>query len=192
MTDLIIGHAHGTHLFCQLGSHIKCSVAKRSQSGRVAVMCYPDPYYSPSYLGLILFSHLLPRTKKKLLELGLAGSTQWGTAPESFYRAERVQIRCNLPSSQQGQLPPTHKHKHTHTPSTIQKHFVFQRLTFSSRLVFFLLNFFFFLVASSQAANQAGSQQMWQALVCRTAGCVSPVKNSASSLVQQNRTYCSH
>lgn len=99
MTDLIIGHAQNPPVLPALLSHnVQCCQVLTVWAGGT---CWggsnvlPRSLYSPSYLGLILFSHLLPRTKK-LLKFGPAGSAQWGTAPESFYRAKRVQIRCNL------------------------------------------------------------------------------------------------
>lgn len=153
MTDLIIGHTQGTHLFCQLCSHIKCSVAKRSQSGRVAhvgvaVMCYPDPYIVPA-IWIWFCSLIRCQEQKKLLKLGPAESTQWGTAPESFYRAMKVQIRCNLPFV--ANSPPTRQSP----PRPPSKHFVFQRLTFSSCLVFFLLSFF---KSYKQPGSKSGRQ----------------------------------
>lgn len=161
MTDLIIGHAQNPPVLPALLSHkVQSCQALTVWAGGT---CWggsnvlPRSLYSPSYLDLILFSHLLPRTKKKLLKLGPAGSAQWGTAPESFYRAKRVQIRCNLPFV--AKSPPTQ--------TTVQNILFFNDSHFpvawSSSFPIFLK------VARSQAANQAGSQQMWQALVCRTA-----------------------
>lgn len=79
------------------------------------------------------------------------------------------------------------------TPTTIQNILFFNNSHFpvawSSSSPFF---FFFFRFASSQAANQAGCQQMWQALyaglqhierMCFTS------KEFGQLLLQQNRTY---
>lgn len=143
MADLIIGHAHGTHLFLQFCSQIKCSAAKCSQLGQVAhvgvaLMCYPDPCTVPAIW--VWFCSLICCQD----ETNSTGSTQWGAAPESFYKAEREKIRCNAP------LSPTPNHPHQHP-----KHFVIQPLTFSSRLVFFLS---LFSLSCKQPGNKSGKQ----------------------------------
>lgn len=187
MTDLIIGHIQGTHLFCQSCSHIKCTVAKLSQSTWAGGTCWggnnvlPRSLYSSSDLGLILFSYLLPRAKeeekKSCSSLARLDVLNGALHLKPFYR---VQIRCNFPlvaNPPINKVIPPYPHFTDHHP----KHFVFQRLTFSSRLVLFLPNFFFLDLQAArqkirQAASRCGSVQD-----CSTRrGCASPVKNLVS------------
>lgn len=169
MTDLIIGHAHETHLFCQLCSCVKRIVAKCSQServahGGVAVMCYTDPHIVPA-IWVWFCSLICCQVEKNVCSCSSAGSTQWGTAPESFYR---VQIRCNLRFVAKSLLQ-----------RAASKTFCFSSAHFFQSLNSLPPNFFNLRKKKLKAENQAGSQQMWQA--CRVQrGCVSPTKNSVS------------
>lgn len=105
MTDLIIEHAHGNPPVLPASLAQESVALPSAPSGRVAhvgvaVMCYPDPHIVPAiwaWFASLICCQEQKKKKKKLLELGPAGSAQWGTAPESFYRAKRVQIRWNLP-----------------------------------------------------------------------------------------------
>lgn len=140
----------------------------------------PRSPYSPRYLGLILFSHLLPRTKK-LLKLGLAGSTQWGTTPESFYRANRVQIRSNLPPPPRPTPPPPQPPSKTFCFSTTH---IFQSSSFP----------IFFLQAARQQIRQAASRcgrPLCAGLPHLERMCFTS-KEFGQLLLQQNRTYWSH
>ena len=187
MTDLIIEHAHGNPPVLPASLSQESAALPSAPSGRVAhvgvaVMCYPDPYIVPAIWAWFCSLICCQEQKKKLLELGPAGSAQWGTAPESFYRAKRVQIRCNLPFVADSP-PHTHTHSNRHP-----KHFVFQRLTFSSRPLLFLPNFFFFFFfffffwTCKQPGSKSGRQPADVAGPCvqdcsAQKGCVSPVKN---------------
>lgn len=137
MTDLITRHAHATHLFCQLCSHIKRSVAKRSQSGRVAhvgvaVMSYPDPYIVPSISWSDSALSSAAKNKKKSVS-SLAWTDPLNAAPESFYRG---QIRCNPCSTPTTTTTEANQHRPPSKTFTFSTTHIFQSPDLPSQFVF--------------------------------------------------------
>ena len=191
MTDLIIEHAHGNPPVLPASLAQESAALPSAPSGRVAhvgvaVMCYPDPHIVPAiwawFCSLICCQE--QKKKKKFLELSPAGSAQWGTAPESFYRAKRVQIRWNLPFVADSP-PPLRPPSKTFCFSTTN---IFQSPgPLSSQ---FLLFFFLFFWTCKQPGSKSGRQPADVAGPClqdcsAQRGCVSPVKN----LVRRNSNW---